>query len=55
VSWPMPVIAATLEVEVGGSWSKASLGKVSETLFEKQTKSKRAGGVSQVIQHLPNR
>jgi hypothetical protein len=40
-------------VEVGGSLTEASLGKKFKTLFEKQTKSKRTGGLAQVAEHSP--
>jgi hypothetical protein len=39
------IIPAAWEEEVGGSWSEASWDKISTRLtFEKQTRSKRAGG-----------
>jgi hypothetical protein len=46
----MPIIPATWEVEVGGSWSKAGPRQKHETLSEKQTKAKRAGGVAQGVE-----
>jgi hypothetical protein len=47
--WCTLVIPATWEAEVGGSQFKASPGKVSETLFQKQNVSKRVG-VTPVIE-----
>jgi hypothetical protein len=38
--WLIPVILATRGVEVGGSQSKAKLGKKLEVLSEKQLKQK---------------
>jgi hypothetical protein len=46
------VIPVTREAEVGGSQSKASLGKVSQRPYLKNTKGKRSGGVAQVIRAL---
>jgi hypothetical protein len=34
--WFTPVVPATQEAEVGGSWFETSLGKVSETQSQKQ-------------------
>jgi hypothetical protein len=34
---------------------QAGLGKNGETLFKKKHKAKRAGGMAQVIQHLPSK
>jgi uncharacterized protein (DUF736 family) len=39
--WLMPVIPATQEVEVGGSWSKASLGKSGGPYLENKLKARR--------------
>jgi hypothetical protein len=41
------VISATWEVEVGESWSEAN----SRPCLEKQSKSKRTGGMTQVTEH----
>jgi hypothetical protein len=51
--WCTPVIPATLEAEVGGSWFEAKLGI--KALSEKQTESKRMGGVVQVVEYLPTK
>jgi D-mannonate dehydratase len=44
---------------LGGRWEdlefKTSLGKVSETLSQKQNKNKRTGGIAQVVEHLPSK
>jgi hypothetical protein len=45
------MVPATWEVEVGGPRSKAARQKFI-TLYEKQTKSKRIGGVTQVTECL---
>jgi hypothetical protein len=39
-------------VEIGESQSEAGPGQKCETLSEKQTKAKRAGGVAEVVEHL---
>jgi hypothetical protein len=50
------VISVTKEAEVGGSSSKAGLGKKCETVSEKQNKKlKRAGGMAQVVECLPSK
>jgi hypothetical protein len=41
-------------MEAGGLWSKASL-EISASSHRKQRKAKRAGGVAQVVQHLPTK
>jgi hypothetical protein len=41
VWWCTPIIPGTLEVEVGGSWSKADQGKRQEMLSDKQTKANK--------------
>jgi hypothetical protein len=38
---------------VGGQESEAGLGQKHKTLPEKQTKTKKAGGMAQVAEHLP--
>jgi hypothetical protein len=43
----MPIIPVIVEVELEGSWSKASPSQELETLPEKQLKQKRTGGVIQ--------
>jgi hypothetical protein len=51
------VVSATLEVEIGGSWSEASQGKVSARpyLTLNNLKAKGLGGMAQVIEHLPSK
>jgi hypothetical protein len=51
VWWYMPVIPASLEVEIGGSWSEASLGKIARPYSKKQTKAKMV----QVVECLPSK
>jgi hypothetical protein len=51
----MPIIPATWEVEVGGSQSKASPGKVERRLHLKIKHSKRARDLTQVIEDLPSK
>jgi hypothetical protein len=46
----MPVVPATVEVELI-LWFEANLSKIPE----KQTKSKRPGGVAQVEEYLPSK
>jgi hypothetical protein len=41
VWWSTPVIPATQEAEVGGSWSEAGPGKNIETLSEEQAKKQK--------------
>jgi hypothetical protein len=43
------------EMEVGGSQSEAAQAKAHKTLSEKQTKSKRSGGMAQVVECLPSK
>jgi hypothetical protein len=43
-------ITATWKAEVGGSSAEAAW-----TLSKKQTKAKRVGGFTQVVEHLPNK
>jgi hypothetical protein len=45
----MPVIPATGEAKVEGLWSKASPCKNVRIYLKKQTKGKRAGGVTEVV------
>jgi hypothetical protein len=42
----MTINPATWEMEIEESCSEASLGKISEILYEKQTKSKRILGMA---------
>jgi hypothetical protein len=52
----MPVIIATWEAEIGGSWFEASPRQiVLKTYLGKNLPPKRAGRVAQVIEHLPNK
>jgi hypothetical protein len=50
----MPVISATQQAEVGESWSRLNPGQNLEILPEKYQKQKRAGGVAQMVEHLPS-
>jgi hypothetical protein len=51
-----PVILATLEAEIRGTWFEASAGKIVwETLSQKYPIEKRAGGVTKVAEHLPSK
>jgi hypothetical protein len=43
--WSISVISAILEAYVGGLWSRLA-GQKCDTLSEKQSKAKRAGGVA---------
>jgi hypothetical protein len=45
----MAVFSVMLKEKVKRLWSQASPRKVSGRLFEKQTKSKNTGGVTQVV------
>jgi hypothetical protein len=49
----MPVIPAMQEVEVKGLRSKSGPGQKCENLSENLTEPKRAGGMAQVVEHLP--
>jgi hypothetical protein len=49
------VIPAAREMEVGRGQSKASLGKNTSSYLKKKPKSKRTGGVAQVVEHLPSK
>jgi hypothetical protein len=51
----MPVVPATWEAEVGRLWSKASLRKKQTLPEEKQTKTKRDGVVTPVVDCLPQK
>jgi hypothetical protein len=61
----VPIIPATWEMEIGRSWSRLTRD-ISETLFKKKkkkkkphkphkTEAKRAGSITQVVEHLPNK
>jgi hypothetical protein len=43
------------EACVGGSWCKANPEQKGEALSEKQLKQNRAGGMAQVLEHLPSK
>jgi hypothetical protein len=51
----MILILATMEVQIGGSPSKAGSGKKPVTLSEKQPKEKRTEGVVQVTEYMHNK
>jgi hypothetical protein len=52
----LPSIPAIQEAKVEGSWSEASLGKVSRRFcLKKQIKTKRTRGVTQVVEQLPSK
>jgi hypothetical protein len=45
--WLIPIIPTTQEAEAGGAPAPGQLGKVSETLSQKQNKNRRAEGMAQ--------
>jgi hypothetical protein len=47
--WFIPVMPATPEEEVGGSWFEASPGQKCKTLSKKQRKAKSVRGMVQVV------
>jgi hypothetical protein len=52
----LPSTPAIQEAKVEGSWSEASLGKVSRRFcLKKQIKTKRTRGVAQVVEQLPSK
>jgi hypothetical protein len=51
--WRILVIPATQETEVGGLQSKVAWAKTQDPV-QKTTKTKRAGGVAQMVEHLPS-
>jgi hypothetical protein len=48
-------IPPTWKACVGGLWSKVSLDKKCKTVCKQMTKAKTAGGLVQVVEHLPSK